>query len=153
MAKAPLYLIDEAVQTRFLARVPSDLSASECWEWQGPIGKKGYGIFNFLRNNFRAHRMALYLSTGEMPDELYALHSCDNPPCCNPHHLRWGTHQENQQDKIDRGRVRGERNNRAKITAVDAEFIRNTDRTTVQLMEWFGLGKAQINRIRRNVSW
>jgi len=33
------------------------------------------------------------------------LHSCDNPPCVEPTHLRWGTHAENMRDCVLRGRA------------------------------------------------
>lgn len=36
-------------------------------------------------------------------DEL-TRHVCDNPQCCNPDHLVIGTHQENYNDMVDRGR-------------------------------------------------
>lgn len=32
--------------------------------------------------------------------------SCDNPPCCNPKHLRLGTQKDNKQDQIDRHRIK-----------------------------------------------
>lgn len=38
----------------------------------------------------------------------HALHSCpdgDNPACCNPRHLRWGTQMDNSGDMISRGRI------------------------------------------------
>lgn len=36
-------------------------------------------------------------------DEL-TRHTCDNPQCCNPDHLIIGTHQENYDDMVARGR-------------------------------------------------
>jgi hypothetical protein len=33
-----------------------------------------------------------------------ALHSCDNPPCINPEHLREGTDSENIKEAWDKGR-------------------------------------------------
>ena len=35
------------------------------------------------------------------------LHDCDNRRCCNPEHLRAGTHLENSRDAQARGRLRG----------------------------------------------
>jgi hypothetical protein len=56
-----------------------------------------------------------------------ALHRCDNPPCCNGAHIRWGRPAENVNDTMTRGRhrpVRGERNKRATITAAQAREIK-----------------------------
>jgi transcriptional regulator with XRE-family HTH domain len=66
----------------------------------------------------RANRFALELTKGPPPfDDAIALHSCDNPPCCNPAHLRWGTTQENTSDSLlRRGDRKGENSPTATIT-------------------------------------
>jgi hypothetical protein len=51
----------------------------------------------------------------------FVLHSCDNPPCCNPDHLSAGTHTENMRQKSQRGRsadMRGHRNSNVKLDHV-----------------------------------
>lgn len=37
-------------------------------------------------------------------DGLEPCHSCDNPPCVNPDHLRWDTHKSNMREMGERGR-------------------------------------------------
>ncbi len=84
-------------------------SPDECWPWLGTHADRGYGRFGLSdpRRNVPAHRLAGELYYGEtMSPELNALHSCDNPPCCNPHHIRPGTQAENMADAIARGRHR-----------------------------------------------
>lgn len=61
--------------------------------------------------------MAWELSNAAViPDGKKVLHSCDNPPCCNPAHLTLGSQAENVSDMLAKGRqvvLRGERNGRA----------------------------------------
>lgn len=77
---------------------------SWCWEWKGSLAK-GYGQFKVHGWTSRAHRVAYEIARGPIPDGMGVLHSCDNPRCVNPYHLRVGTHQDNMDDKRIRGRV------------------------------------------------
>jgi hypothetical protein len=79
----------------------------ECWEWRGGRFKlkHDYGAFHYCGNATQAHRVAFFLSNGFWPEEC--RHKCDNPPCCNPSHLLDGTHQDNVNDMVERGRGRG----------------------------------------------
>lgn len=100
-------------------------SDEECWVWTGHRHTRGYGIFWHAGKNVRANRFALELEKGPSPFEgAMALHSCDNPPCCNPSHLRWGTNLENSEDKIMRkGDSKGENSPVAILTNEKVDLI------------------------------
>jgi hypothetical protein len=80
----------------------------ECWPWLGaPNNRHGYGGFWFDGKSELAHRLAYRLTFGQITDGFWILHSCDNPPCCNPAHLREGTVVDNNRDRTERGRWKG----------------------------------------------
>jgi hypothetical protein len=97
---------------RILARVDMSGGPEACWEWTGPRKAEGYGLTwrwadadKRERKTVSAHRFVFMLMTGQDLDpDVLVLHSCDNPPCCNPAHLRAGTHVENMLDMKERGR-------------------------------------------------
>lgn len=80
----------------------------ECWPWLRFKNDKGYGItkvtINKRRYNSKTQRLAWLLTFGDIPDGLHVLHTCDNPPCCNPAHLFLGTNGDNMRDKVEKGR-------------------------------------------------
>ncbi len=57
--------------------------------------------------NVAAHRYAWILTHGEPEAGQHVLHKCDNPPCCNPAHLRLGTHDQNMAEMAAKGRQNG----------------------------------------------
>jgi len=101
----------------------------ECWEWQGSKNPNSYGKFKIASYTLvTASRMALICDKRIEPVGLHVLHHCDNPPCCNPHHLYFGTPAQNMADKLRRGRAHsgdqsGANNGAAKLTEAQVELI------------------------------
>lgn len=120
-----------------------------CWEWKTGKFTQGYGCFKLNGKDRKAHILSLEWHAGpHPPDKPHALHSCDNPPCVNPAHLRWGSHQENMDDKIARGR-----HGNTKISAEDAKDIRNKYKaggvSQKALASEYGLSQQHISDIVR----
>lgn len=79
----------------------------ECWPWTAKAkNPAGYGVLKHKSGkNIIASRISCFLRHGPPPHQTAkSLHSCDNPPCCNPKHLRWGTTRDNTEDAISRNR-------------------------------------------------
>ena len=78
---------------RFLCMV--SVANSCCWEWQGCLNEKGYGLF-FHDNYYRAHRFSYeYYNNAIIPEGLTIDHLCRNRKCVNPKHLEIVTNKEN----------------------------------------------------------
>lgn len=89
----------------FWRRAAKKANEQECWLWTGACNPvTGYGHLTFRSHTIGAHRVAFELHYGYQP-KLHILHSCDNPPCVNPAHLREGTMADNMRDRDIRGRA------------------------------------------------
>lgn len=148
-------------EIRFWSKVAMG-APDECWEWQASLNTSGYGRFKIASYiDVTAHRMALISTKRLEPEGLSVLHSCDNPPCCNPHHLRFGTVQDNSNDMKARGRsYNGEQggveNNRCKLTAEQFQQIITglmEGKCNTDIARGLPIGHALVSRIRRGRSW
>jgi hypothetical protein len=141
--------------------------ADECWEWTGARSTRGYGELAMPGSRpAKAHKMAWEAVNGPVPDGLWVLHHCDNPPCCNPAHLYVGTHVDNMRDMRERGRhwsrvnperiIRGERCGAAKLTEDQVREIHRmkaNGEPSVSLALRFGVTKTTVNMILRGRTW
>lgn len=85
------------------------VETDECIEWPYHRGSHGYGVMTVAPKTQRCvHVVACERTHGPRPSPNHDVcHSCDNPACFNPRHLRWGTRWENVQDMVTRNRPRG----------------------------------------------
>ena len=83
------------------------LLTTRCWEWAAGTNGVGYGLMYCPRPGYCVKALATHISWflhyGRWPKKDL-LHSCDNPPCTNPEHLSEGTHKQNIQQSVARGR-------------------------------------------------
>lgn len=127
----------------------------DCWLWKGSK-HDGYGRVSINGKNYLAHRVIWKMANGIDPSAMSVCHSCDNPPCCNPNHLWVGTHVDNMQDMVKKGRSRspkGEKHHNSKLTARDVLEIRQSIASDAELSAKFQVTIANVNAIRSGDAW
>jgi hypothetical protein len=78
---------------------------TNCWEFTGGKNNIGYGMIRDGKGMRTTHRVSYEEHTQtKIPKGLIVMHSCDNPCCVNPQHLTIGTHKDNSQDMLRKGR-------------------------------------------------
>jgi HNH endonuclease len=143
------------------------VTESGCWIWNGTVNFRGYPSGYFNGKLRAAHRVSHELFNGPLIAGLEILHECDVKECVNPKHLRQGTHKENMQDAVKRGRtrtalamaarkinrVKGEAHPRARLTEVQVREIFKTDLPISVLSRLCGISRQQIISIKRKKQW
>ncbi len=129
----------------------------ECWLWTGKRQKTGYGVMGIGQYaKIGAHRLSFQMATGLLPSVV--MHTCDNPPCVNPAHLRAGTSKLNNLDMIGKGRSPtigkvGEAHHRARLNEDQVRDIRSRKQTIASLAEEFGVSTGAIEGVIYRNTW
>jgi len=120
----------------------------------------GYGVLNICGKIKGAHVFSYELEYGLVEKGNQVLHSCDNPPCCNPKHLFLGNHLINMEDRNNKGRSKGPAGTlhaNAILSEKDVVDIRklyqNENITLAQLSQKFGVTLQSIHYIIKRKTW
>ncbi len=148
---------------RFWAKVCRDDGqgpGGECWEWRGEGKGDGYGKFRTPGGPRGAHRVAHSLAIGPIPDGMVVMHLCDNPPCCNPAHLRADYFIANVADRDAKGRQNfpyGERMPKHRLTTAQVVRMREDYAARVlssaDLSRKYGVSQPMVSMIVRGKAW
>jgi hypothetical protein len=79
---------------------------SGCLLWVGNTTPNGYGQMTIGGKKIQVHRLSYEINGGDIPDGMLVCHHCDVRSCINPNHLFLGTHKDNTQDMMKKGRHR-----------------------------------------------
>lgn len=83
-----------------------DMNPHHCWEWQNATSHNGYGVTGYQGKQWKVHRLVYFAETGELPEVV--RHTCDNPLCVRPNHLRGGTTADNVADRVAKDRSKNQ---------------------------------------------
>lgn len=137
----------------------------DCWNWTAKVDRDGYGRIGtggHYGTMLRAPRYSYLLHYGVDLGNQWVLHSCDNPSCVNPRHLRIGDAHDNNQESFDKGRrinfrASGEDNPSSKLTTKQVKEIRRRYAqggiSQTKLGAQYGVGQTIVSSIVLRKSW
>lgn len=141
----------DMLKTKF---VESDEGKAGCFP-PGPChiwktGKAGeYGKTTFKGRPTRAHILVLEsIHKRHLGEHEVVRHLCDNKPCMNPEHLRFGTQQENAADIQLHGSSK-----RFKVDADKVRQIRESTASIVELSNMYGICENSVYNIKSRRTW
>lgn len=138
--------------------IPSDKNS--CWIYTKGISTGGYGNLKVGTKLRPAHRFSYELFKGAIPKGLIVCHKCDNPCCVNPEHLFVGTHKDNNDDKMSKGRGAykvGSAHAMAKLSEQEVIEIRtilaNSNVSMPKLAIQYNVSYSTIQAIKQRRIW
>ena len=145
---------------RFWSKV--DINAPNgCWNWTGARNNaNGYGVLGGGRRRagiVYAHRLSYELHFGIKPPpgrKIVVMHTCDNPICVNPDHLRLGSARDNTTDSWLKGRLQNYPRIIASPDMVKMIRRRLAEGMTIRgLARETGISRNVIGDIKRGWTW
>ena len=135
----------------------------DCQLYDGGDTNSTYARIWFNGKPEMVHRVTLMISLGVnlLPEfnndrkKLECAHKCDNPRCCEPSHLYLATKEQNSEDRIRNGLLRGTKHHNAKIEAEIAQEIKWSKGyvTKIERADEFGVTLGMVKNIDRNIAW
>ena len=137
---------------------------NECILWPFALDEGGYAQMIEGGETKRVHNLILRKTVGEPPnaEQCCALHAshdiCGNRNCINPLHLRWGSVQENVDDRaVDGTNAVGEKSVNTHLTDADVRGIRELaatgEYTKAAISRAYGISRTTCRNIIDGKTW
>lgn len=118
-----------------------------CWNWQGGKDRDGYGHIRVEGKLWQTHRFSSLLDDKD-PAGYVVLHSCDNPSCVNPQHLKLGTQADNVKDMIIKGRYVKPQ---GRLSDAEVRAIRDSSDSLLKLSKQYKLSTTTLWKVKNKV--
>lgn len=113
---------------------------NECIDHNQVGNRQGYGH----SNRIKLHRKVFLETYGYLPEVV--MHTCDNPRCINPMHLKAGTWDLNNKDRAFKNRSAKAVPSRRKLTLDQAIYIRSVYVPSKRSTKFNEFGVANLAR-------
>lgn len=151
---------NESFRESLVTRIKGSRTVNEagCWIWNHRKDKWGYGVIKLAgRRVMMAHRVSFVAHGGTLSNGPCVLHSCHTPACCNPSHLKSGTQQDNENDKVQAGRqCKGSDMHGSKLTPTKVLSIRKRlegAESLTSIATDFHVARQTISKIQKGLIW
>ena len=143
------------IEARLWGRVA--MSDRGCWVFLGAVLTTGYAVIAYdSRRTCRASRVAYTIAYRTIPPGMHIGHRCDNRACVNPEHLFAGTHTDNMQDMLAKGRsAAGMRNAKTRHPQTVIDRVRALvagGSSQAEAARMTGLTKGYVSKLIRRVA-
>lgn len=130
---------------------------SGCWLWEGYAKQvtKTYiqPRVTYKNKVFSVPRLVWILFNGDVPTGLSVCHKCDVSLCVNPNHLYIGTHKDNMNDLVSRGRGRTSNQTMGPNEVIKAKELRASGYKVKDIAARFGITPKGMSRILAGKRW
>lgn len=137
----------------------------ECWEWQKGLKTGGYASYAFTSKRLNkliqigGHRAIALIKYQVLESEDFAMHTCDNPKCCNPEHIIKGSCKQNTQDACLNGLIKhakGSQHGRSILVEDQVHLILqflNEGKPQAEIARFFNVSPSAIADIKHGRRW
>jgi len=135
------------------------IKSDGCWDSKLISHHSGYVDIQFGQKRIGLHRASWTIFNGNIPEDSFVLHKCDNKRCSNPDHLFLGTLKDNTQDKLTKGRANlpvGESHKNSKLTIEKVKKIKellSLGVTMSRLEKDFNISNGALKAIKNGRTW
>lgn len=160
--RSDAYLLDKHFLANTIKSRININPTTNCWEWSNG-SENVYGVIKIQKKCYSIHRISAYvwLNLNLDSKKKLACHKCNRRFCCNPSHLFIGTHHDNTQDYVNKGRhpfnrICGSKRPKAKLHETDIPIIRHflkNGMLAIDIAKSFNVSFSTIQSIKHNRTW